>query len=59
MTVNFAEVPYISEEARFETEALDKSFYRIRLNYSFKEQPDVPAALRKEKLSNAWGWNTT
>lgn len=47
VTVNFAEVPYISEEMRFETEALDKGFYRIRLNYGFKEQPNLPRALRK------------
>ena len=41
------EVPYVDAENRIETEVLDKGFYRIRLNYGFKEEPDVPKALEK------------
>ena len=37
----------MDEENRMETEILDKGFYRIGLNYGFKEEPDVPKALEK------------
>ncbi|WP_425919380.1 potassium transporter Kup [Acinetobacter sp. TSRC1-2] len=47
VTISVSEVPYINEENRVETEVLDKGFYRIRLNYGFKEEPDVPKALEK------------
>jgi KUP system potassium uptake protein len=47
VTISIMEVPYVDTENRIETEVLDKGFYRIRLNYGFKEEPDVPKALEK------------
>lgn len=47
VTISIMEVPYVDAENRIETEVLDKGFYRIRLNYGFKEEPDVPKALEK------------
>ncbi|SDY58435.1 potassium transporter Kup [Acinetobacter kyonggiensis] len=47
VTINIMEIPYVDSENRIETEVLDKGFYRIRLNYGFKEEPDVPKALEK------------
>ena len=47
VTISIAEIPYVDAENRIETEVLDKGFYRIRLNYGFKEEPDVPKALEK------------
>lgn len=47
ITISIMEVPYVDTENRIETEVLDKGFYRIRLNYGFKEEPDVPKALEK------------
>lgn len=47
VTIRVSEIPYVSEENRMETEILDKGFYRIGLNYGFKEEPDVPKALEK------------
>jgi KUP system potassium uptake protein len=47
VTIRVSEIPYVDEENRMETEILDKGFYRIGLNYGFKEEPDVPKALEK------------
>ena len=47
VTISIMKVPYVDTENRIETEVLDKGFYRIRLNYGFKEEPDVPKALEK------------
>jgi KUP system potassium uptake protein len=47
VTIRVSEIPYVDEENRMETEILDKGFYRIGLNYGFKEEPDVPQALEK------------
>lgn len=47
VTIRVSEIPYVDEENRMETEILDKRFYRIGLNYGFKEEPDVPKALEK------------
>ena len=47
VTISIAEIPYVDAENRIETEVLDKGFYRIHLNYGFKEEPDVPKALEQ------------
>jgi KUP system potassium uptake protein len=47
VTISIMEVPYVDTENRIETEVLDKGFYRIRLKYGFKEEPDVPKAFEK------------
>lgn len=47
VTISIMEVPYVDAENRIETEVLDKGFYRIHLNYGFKEEPDVPKALEQ------------
>ena len=41
VTIRVSEIPYVDEENRMETEILDKGFYRIGLNYGFKEEGTV------------------
>ncbi len=47
MTVNTKDIPYVSEDQRFEASQLSEHFWRVVVNYGFKEQPDVPASLRE------------
>jgi len=47
VTVNFADIPYVDEEHRLEVEDLGQSFWRVRMQFGFMEEPDVPAALEK------------
>lgn len=46
LTVLTAEVPYVPPSQRVEVEALGKNFYRIMLRYGFKDEPNIPAALK-------------
>lgn len=46
MTVNTENVPRIAPEKRREVRKLGEGFYRIILNYGFKETPDIPRVLR-------------
>ncbi|CAN7673961.1 potassium transporter Kup [Variovorax sp. LjRoot84] len=46
LTVRFQEVPWVPEEERLQVEPLVDGFWRVRVNYGFKDEPDVPRALR-------------
>ena len=37
----------MQDELRYEFEVLEKGFYRIQINYGFKEQPNVPMVLEQ------------
>lgn len=47
VTVQVLDIPYVQDELRYEFEALEKGFYRIQINYGFKEQPNVPMVLEQ------------
>lgn len=49
LTVNFADVPYIAERNRLGLEELRYGFYRITVNYGFKDVPDLPRDLELTK----------
>jgi KUP system potassium uptake protein len=38
--------PYVPPERRIELENLGHEFYKLRLHYGFKDEPDIPAALQ-------------
>ena len=46
MTLSTRDVPYIDAAERFEIEQLSPYFWRVVVNYGFKEQPHVPNALQ-------------
>ena len=46
LTILVADVPYISPEERFTVHKLSASSWAATINYGFKEDPDVPEALR-------------
>lgn len=45
LNVRFHDVPYIKDSERIEIETFATRFYRIRINYGFKDQTDIPKAL--------------
>jgi KUP system potassium uptake protein len=45
LTVAFHDVPWIPFDERVEIEPLVRGFWRVRVNYGFKNQPDIPKAL--------------
>ncbi|MGE8542278.1 potassium transporter Kup [Acinetobacter sp. ANC 3813] len=47
VTVMTRDIPYVSDAERCRVEKLDERFYRITLDYGFKDQPNIPAALEK------------
>lgn len=47
VTVQVSDIPYVQDELRYEFEVLEKGFYRIQINYGFKEQPNLPMVLEK------------
>ncbi|RZG65794.1 potassium transporter Kup [Acinetobacter junii] len=47
VTVQVLDIPYVQDELRYEFEVLEKGFYRIQINYGFKEQPNVPMVLEQ------------
>lgn len=47
VTVQVSDIPYVQDELRYEFEVLEKGFYRIQINYGFKEQPNVPMVLEQ------------
>lgn len=46
MTLRTQDVPYIEAAERFEIEQLSPYFWRVVVNYGFKERPHVPNALQ-------------
>jgi len=45
LTVIFHDVPWIPSDERVEVTALVDGFWRVRVNYGFKNSPDIPRAL--------------
>lgn len=45
LNVNMLDIPHIKTADRMQTEALPQGFFRVILNYGFKDTPDIPAAL--------------
>ena len=45
LTVVFHEVPWIPFEERVQVQALVPGFWRVQVNYGFKNAPDIPKAL--------------
>ncbi|MDT8991198.1 potassium transporter Kup [Curvibacter sp. APW13] len=45
LTVVFHEVPWIPYQDRVELEPLTEYFWRVQINYGFKNTPDIPKAL--------------
>lgn len=45
LTVVFHEVPWIPYQDRVELETLTPCFWRVQINYGFKNTPDIPKAL--------------
>ncbi len=46
LTLKVADVPFISAEERFEVERVSHSSWQVTVHYGFKEDSDVPEALR-------------
>ncbi len=46
LTVRFQEVPWVSDEDRLQVKPLAIGFWKVQVNYGFKDEPDVPRALR-------------
>jgi KUP system potassium uptake protein len=49
LTVRTADIPHVSNEERIEVTPLSGDFYRVIVNYGFKDEPDVPKALELGK----------
>jgi KUP system potassium uptake protein len=47
LTVDTADVPYVEPAERLQLEALDFGFWRLRVKYGFKDEPDIPAELAR------------
>lgn len=45
VNIQFFDVPYVPDIDRVEVHALGENFWRITVQYGFKEEPDLPAAL--------------
>ena len=45
VTVVVEDVPFVPHEERISVESLDGHFYRIKIFYGFKDEPNVPRAL--------------
>ena len=45
LTVAFHDVPWIPFAERVEVEQLVRGFWRVKVNYGFKNKPDIPRAL--------------
>jgi KUP system potassium uptake protein len=45
LTVKFHEVPWIPDFERVEVEEIARGFWRVTVNYGFKNTPDIPEAL--------------
>jgi KUP system potassium uptake protein len=45
LSVVFHEVPWVAAERRVAVDALARGFWRVQVDYGFKDTPDIPAAL--------------
>ena len=46
LTVRFQEVPFVAEADRLRVEPLVAGFWKVEVDYGFKDEPDIPRALR-------------
>jgi KUP system potassium uptake protein len=46
LTVRFAEVPWVADDERVQTQPLGHGFWRVTLHFGFMNTPDVPQALK-------------
>lgn len=47
LTVAFHDVPWVPESERVAVQPLVPGFWRVTVNYGFKDSPDIPAALAR------------
>ncbi len=47
LTVAVQDVPYVAPADRVEVERIDGPFWRVVVQYGFKDEPDIPAALAR------------
>lgn len=47
LTVVFHDVPWIADEERVQVTPLAPGFWRVQVNYGFKNTPDIPQALER------------
>lgn len=45
LKVHFLEVPWVPDEQRVQVTALAGDFWQVQVDYGFKDEPDIPAAL--------------
>ena len=45
LTARFLELPWVPAEQRVEVTALPGDFWQVQVDYGFKDEPDIPAAL--------------
>jgi KUP system potassium uptake protein len=45
LNVNIQDIPHVAETERMQVEPLSDGFYRVMLNYGFKDDPNIPVAL--------------
>ena len=46
LNVSTEEIPHVATQERLEVETITEDFYKVVVRYGFKDQPDIPAALR-------------
>ena len=56
LTVRVFDVPYVPEIDRVEVHRLAGNFWQVIVQYGFKDEPDMPAALA---LCADPGWSST
>jgi len=47
LNVNMQDIPHVDDADRISVEPLPQGFYRVILNYGFKDSPNIPVALEK------------
>lgn len=52
LTVRFHDVPWVPMNQRIDVQPLGHSFWRVQVNYGFKNTPDIPKALQ---LASSFG----
>jgi KUP system potassium uptake protein len=53
LTVTIRNVPFVEEPERLEVTDLGNGFYRLKLNYGFLEETDIPATLQRVTVCGA------
>lgn len=55
VTVYTRDIPYVAQQDRIKFEKLNDHFYRIFMYYGFKDQPNIPQALKQ--AYDEWGFD--